>query len=122
MNILAYIVYLLITFVITIKVGRIIYRNGHCYIHEILAGDDHLGDNINKLLLTGYYLFNLGYATIMIYTWQDVTSVDMLISSVSIMAGRIVLTLALMHYMNMAAIYLFGRSRYYFLHHKNNSI
>ncbi len=122
MNILAYIVYLLITFIITIIVGRICYRNGHCYIHEILADDEHLGDNINKLLLTGYYLFNLGYATIMIYTWHQVTSVSMLISSISYMAGRIILTLAVMHYMNMACIYLFGRTRHYFLHHKNTTV
>ena len=59
MNILAYIFYLLITYIITFKVGLIFYRNGKIYILKLMRGNEHLSASINRLLLIGYYLLNL---------------------------------------------------------------
>ena len=53
MNVLAYIVYLLITYVITFKVGLIFYRNGKLYILGLMRGDEHITNSINRLLLIG---------------------------------------------------------------------
>ncbi len=120
MNIVAYIIYLFITYIITVRVGKIFYKNGRHYILSIVHGDEQLTDFINKILLAGYYLMNLGYATIMISLWKTITSFSNLIASVSSMTGRILLSLAIVHFTNMYIIYLIGNKTKILHHHKNN--
>lgn len=121
MNIAAYIIYLLLTFLITVKVGNVFYKNGRNYILSILKGDETITDAINKILLIGYYLLNLGYATVMLSFWKTITNFSMLVASVATMTGRIVLSLAIIHFVNMYVIFLIGKKANLFNHHKNNS-
>ncbi len=116
MNTLAYIIYLFITYLITVRVGFIFYRNGRVFILDLLKNDVSLTDAINRTLLVGYYLVNLGYAALMISTWDKVISWTTLLSSVTVMTGKIVLTLAIMHYFNMFVIYLISKRNQSILH------
>lgn len=116
MNTLAYIIYLFITYLITVRVGFIFYRNGRLFILGLLKNDVSLTDAINRILLVGYYLVNLGYAALMISTWNTIVSWTELLSSVTIMTGKIVLTLAVMHYCNMLVIYLISKRNKSILH------
>lgn len=109
MNTLAYIIYLFITYLITVRVGFIFYRNGRVFILDLLNNDATLTDAINRILLVGYYLVNLGYAALMISTWDTIDNWTTLLSSITVMTGQIVLTLALMHYFNMLVIYLISK-------------
>lgn len=118
MNVLAYIIYLSLTYIITVKVGLILYRNGRVYILRLFNGNEHLTDSINRLLLTGYYLLNLGYAAIMINNWQTLHTAEQVLVSVFTMTGKIMLLLAVIHFFNMLAIYLISKKKKYFLHHK----
>jgi len=116
MNTLAYIIYLFITYLITVRVGFIFYRNGRIFILGLLKNDASLTDAINRILLVGYYLVNLGYTALMISTWGTIVSWTELLSSVTIMTGKIVLTLAIMHYFNMLVIYLISKRNKSILH------
>jgi hypothetical protein len=118
MNIVAYIIYLCITYLITVKVGKIFYNNGRFFILSILKGNETLTDVINKLLLVGYYLMNLGYATIMLSFWKTVNSWSQLIATVSSMTGKIVLSLAIIHFVNMYVIVYIGKKQHLLIHHK----
>jgi hypothetical protein len=118
MNIIAYVFYIIVTYLITVRVGRIFYTNGRHYILSILKGDERLTDFINKILLTGYYLMNLGYATIMLRFWKTITSWTDLIASVSNMTGRIILSLAVMHFINMYTIIIIGEKQQILTHFK----
>lgn len=104
MNTIAYIVYLLITYVITVRVGFIFYRNGRVFILSLLHGDVQLTDFINRILLTGYYLLNLGYATVMLSTWDTIFAWRALVLSIVMMTGKIMLTLAVVHFCNMVPV------------------
>ena len=116
MNSIAYIIYLLLTYFITVHVGLRFYRNGRIYILDLLKDNEELTDFINKLLLVGYYLLNLGYAAVMIQLWTTVTSWLILFESIFLMTGRIMLTLALIHFMNMLVIYFIRKQQHNFLH------
>lgn len=105
LNILTYAIYLLITFFITVRVGWICYKNGIHYIQAEI-NDLQLAESINKILLVGYYLFNLGYATLMIYSWNTIYTYPALIESLSSKSAYIVLSLGIMHYCNITIIYL----------------
>ncbi len=109
MNTLAYIIYLIITYLITVRVGFVFFRNGRVFILNLLNNDVSLTDAINRILLVGYYLVNLGYAALMISTWDDIFSWTGLLFSVVFMTSKILLTLAVMHYINMLVIYLISK-------------
>ncbi|MFB6454261.1 hypothetical protein ACE38W_03235 [Chitinophaga sp. Hz27] len=111
MNILAYIIYFFITALITILAGWLFYHNGRHFILYFFKGDVGLTDSVNKLLLIGYYLLNLGYAIIMIGFWEQLNSWQQLIETVASMCGRIMITLGIIHWVNMATIYLLGKKR-----------
>ncbi len=118
MNITAYIIYLVITYLITVKVGKVLFKNGRFFILSILNNDEELTDFINKILLVGYYLMNLGYATIMLRFWKTITTFSELVASVSTMTGKIILSLAIMHFVNMYVITIIGKKQFS-IHHKN---
>ena len=109
MNILAYIIYLVLSYWITVHVGWVLYKNGRIYILETLQHNEELTDTVNKILLTGYYLTNLGYAALMLSFWGQIETFTQLVESESIMLGRIVLGLALMHYFNLFIIHKFRK-------------
>jgi hypothetical protein len=118
MNIVAYIIYLFITYIITVRVGKVFYKNGRHYILSIVNNDCQLTDFINKILLAGYYLINLGYATIMLNFWKTVTNYAGLIASVSNMTGKIILSLAIVHFANMYIISIIGKKQHLLNDHK----
>jgi len=106
MNLLAYAIYILITYLITVHAGLALYRNGRIYILQLLDGDESLTDQVNRILLTGYYLVNLGYAALKISSWQTIITFEELVSSLSSSIGNITLLLAVLHYINMTVIAL----------------
>jgi hypothetical protein len=113
MNTLAYIIYLFITCLITICAGLLFYRNGRIYLLNLLQGDEPLTQFINKMLLTGY-------TVVMIRFWKTIHNPEEMIISIAAITGRIMLLLAMMHFFNMAVIYLMSkRNNHSLFNHKN---
>ena len=84
-----------------IKIGWIVYRNGEIFLLNLFRDNIELVRNINKLLLIGYYLANIGYAIITIAYWPKITSTYEILSSLSTTLGKIILMLAILHYNNI---------------------
>jgi hypothetical protein len=118
MNIIAYIIYLFLTYVITVHVGLMFYRNGRIFILNLLQGDERLTDFINRILLTGYYLLNLGYAALMISSWKTITTWTDVLVSITTMTGKIMLLLGVIHFFNMLVIFFISKRKQHSLHHK----
>jgi hypothetical protein len=108
MNIAASIIYILVTGYITVYVGQVLFKNGRHFILRMLM-EEELTDSVNRILLTGYYLVNLGYVSIMLTMRAPVESLQDLVTSLSTSIGRIMLTLAVMHYFNIAVITLWNK-------------
>jgi hypothetical protein len=104
-NLLAYFIYAILTYVITVRVGLIFHKNGFEFIREELR-DATLATSVNNLLLACYYLTNLGYITLKIWFWEKITSFQTLIESICGHVGVIVLALGVLHFMNMLVIFL----------------
>lgn len=105
-NIISYFIYLSITFYITIVVGRICFNNGVVYLGRIIDGKPEMVSFINRLLLIGYYLLNLGYAALMLSFWPEIKSISEAILVLFGRIGKIVFLLGVMHYNNMLVTYL----------------
>lgn len=112
MNLLAYLLYLSAAYYITVHAGLSFYRNGRIYILNLMQGDEKITDAINKMLLTGYFLLNLGYSALMISNWEQVVTWAQLIGSFGTMLGKITLTLGIIHFINMLTIYLLSKTHY----------
>jgi hypothetical protein len=113
MNAFAYILYLLIAYVITVHVGLVFYKNGRLYILRLLQGDEKLTDFINRILLVGYYLLNLGYTAKTLQGWQTVYNFEEALLTVLIMTGKIMFVLGSIHFFNMAIIYFISTKHHY---------
>lgn len=113
-NILAYAIYLSATLYIIYWLGRLFHRNGRIFILQLYEGNAEATDTINNILLVAYYLFNIGYAFLMLRYWEKVTTTAALIASLSSNLGRLILILALTHYSNLFLIYRLSRKHHTF--------
>ncbi|NLR93872.1 MULTISPECIES: hypothetical protein [Flammeovirga] len=103
-NIYGYFIYLICVIFIIVKVGKVCYDNGNVFAKSYLKGKEELSVQINKMLLIGYYLLNIGYAAITIISWNNINSIEELIITISNKIGVIVLVIGLLHYMNIYII------------------
>jgi uncharacterized membrane protein len=109
-NLIAYLIYGVLSYLITVRIGLIFYRNGIHFIRAELS-DEQLSASVNNLLLTCYYLTNLGYVTLVIWLWERIYNLQGLVESLCEKIGFIVLSLGLLHFMNMLIIYVFSRNK-----------
>lgn len=118
-NILAYMIFLILIIFIIVYVGRYFYSNGRIFIIAFFNGNVTLADQVNKLLLIAYYLFNIGYALLKLKQWEKISRLEMLFSSLATNIGILVFILAVVHYFNMLAIYRLSKSKSIFITHKS---
>lgn len=101
LNIIGYLIYLSLTSVIIIKVGKLCYDNGNIFVSQLIPNHIELCHQINKMLLIGYYLLNLGYCAMTIISWEKIQSLNQLIEVIATKSAIIIITIGIMHYMNI---------------------
>ncbi|WP_116787080.1 hypothetical protein [Flavobacterium psychrotrophum] len=104
LNLIAYGLFLTITIYIIVVVGQICYRNGNTYVLSLVPGHQDLCTRINKILLTGYYLVNLGYTATTLIHWERITTLTAFIEILASRTGFIIVLLAILHYTNLFII------------------
>lgn len=111
-NVVAYIIYILITIYIIIWLGKSFHRNGRVFILQLYKGDTTATDTTNNLLLVAYYLFNIGYALLQLRQWEKIFHTEQLIATLSSQIGLLILILAVTHYFNMLLIYFLSKKQF----------
>jgi hypothetical protein len=101
LNIIGYAIYLCITGVIILKVGRICYNNGNIFVSALIPDHKDLCHKANQILLLGYYLLNIGYCAMTLISWEKILSHQQLIEVISIKSAIIIGIIAIMHYFNI---------------------
>ena len=107
-NIIAYLIYALISIFTISYVGRTLHRNGRHFVLQIIP-DDVFCDYINNGLLAGYYLVNIGYVLFTLTSWQVIENMPQLFEIISLKTGGIYLMLGVLHFFNIAALRLYAR-------------
>jgi len=110
-NILAYGIYFTLTAIVTVRVGWLCYKYGEPFVYMALNNKE-LTAFVNKMLLIGYYLMNLGYCAITIMGWQKIESVQELVPIVAAHIGLIIMLLAGMHFLNIIVLYFISKKNY----------
>ena len=104
-TIIAYSIYLPITILITIWVAKTLFVNGRIFLIEIFHQDLTLADSVNKLLLVGFYLINIGYAVYTLKIWGSIDGTQAVIETLSEKIGWIILILGGMHFFNLFILF-----------------
>ncbi len=100
-NISAYGVYLLLTVYVIVIVGNVLHNNGRPFLLTVFHGKISLADSVNSLLITGYYLLNIGYCVTTLKIWKEITTLQEFVEAVSSKTGKILLLLGLIHLFNV---------------------
>jgi hypothetical protein len=106
--ILTYLIYLLISVGLTVGVGWALARSGRTFLLDVFGGNDGLADAVNRLLVVGFYLLNLGFVTLTMRTSGNIADARQGLQLLSVKIGEVLLVLGLLHFANLA---VFARIR-----------
>ncbi len=101
LNILSYGIYLPIIIVITVKIGWMFYTHGEIFLLHLFQHHIAIVKPINNILLTGYYLVNIGYAIYAIAQWESILTIPQMLNILCGHLGSIIIGLAILHYNNV---------------------
>ena len=98
--IVVYAVYVVIAALLTAWLARTLFRSGVAFLHDVFSDRPELADAVNRLLVVGFYMLNLGYA---LYILRAARGLDAF-EAVQFLVNRLAIllvTLAGMHFLNV---------------------
>jgi hypothetical protein len=102
-----YVAYAATALGLTILLARVLFRNGAVFLEDVFKDKPRMAEAVNRLLVVGFYLLNLGYAALILKATGAATAVE----AVEVLAwklGGLLVSLGVMHFFNMM---LFWRIR-----------
>jgi hypothetical protein len=106
--VIAYILYLLIAIPLTIWVGSTLSRSGRVFLVDVFDGNGELAEAVNKLLVVGFYLLNLGVVALYLRVGDSLANARAIVEVLSVKMGVVLLMLGVVHLTN---VYVFNRIR-----------
>jgi hypothetical protein len=103
-----YVAYLLVTVPLTIWVAMTLSRNGQVFLEDVFDDNPALAGAVNKLLVVGFYLLNLGFVLLYLRSDDRVIGLSQMLESLSGRVGVVMLVLGAVHFLNM---YVFNAIR-----------
>jgi hypothetical protein len=105
--IVVYVVYVAIAATLTIWLARTLFRHGTAFLHDVFSDRPELADAVNRLLVVGFFMLNLGYALYLLRASRGLDAFEATQFLVNRLAILLV-TLAGMHFLN---VFVFWRIR-----------
>lgn len=105
---ITYIIYLLISILMTIWVARTLHKNGRIFLIDSFNGKQELADSVNHMLVVGFYLINIGYVTLALKYGAKPGNIQESIEFLSTKVGLVLVVLGVMHFFN---VYVISRMR-----------
>ena len=65
LRLIDYLIYLAASAFLTVYVSRTLFKNGRVFLVSVFQ-QEGLADSVNRLLVVGFYLINLGWAALLI--------------------------------------------------------
>jgi hypothetical protein len=102
-----YIAYSVISVGLTVWLARTLFKNGAVFLQDVFADNPKMAEAVNRLLVVGFYLLNLGYACLLLKADPAGNTVQA-IEVLSFKLGALLVSLGAMHFGNL---FLFHRIR-----------
>jgi hypothetical protein len=108
LRLIDYFLYLVASVLLTVWVGTTLHRNGRLFLVAVFQ-EQGLADSVNRLLVVGFYLINLGAAALLINTGGAPASFADMVQETVTRLGVVLLVLGAMHFFNMLVLHLMRR-------------
>jgi hypothetical protein len=109
-GVVVYVAYGLVAVGLTAWLARTLFRNGAVFLHGVFADRPGLAEAVNRLLVTGFYMFNLGYGLWVLRAGRGLDA----FAAVQLFVRRLallLLVLAVMHLLNVFVFWMIRQSR-----------
>ena len=104
----AYAAYLALSIGLTVWVARTLSKAGGVFLVDAFLGNRELADSVNRLLVVGFYLINVGFVSLALKYGDKPTDLQTAIEILSTKMGFVLLVLGGMHFFNLS---MFSRMR-----------
>ena len=105
--ILIYVIYGAIAVALVVWLARTLFHNGAVFLEDVFTERPDMARAVNRLLVIGFYMLNLGYALLLLPGERPATNIEA--SEVLIRKlGILLASLGVIHFVNM---YVFWRIR-----------
>ena len=102
-----YVVYLAVSVSLVVWLARTLFQNGAVFLEDVFT-DPRMAAAVNKLLVIGFYMLNLGYAALLLKADGATGSVQAF-EVLGRKLGVLLVSLAVLHFVNMYVFYWIRR-------------
>ena len=102
-----YAIYVVVSVSLVAWLARTLSRNGAIFLEDVFD-DPRMAEAVNKLLVTGFYMLNLGYAALLLKADAAPTAVAAF-EVLGRKLGVLLVSLAVVHFANMWVFHLIRR-------------
>ena len=103
-----YVVYLAVSIGLVAWLAKTLFKHGAVFLNDVFEDHPLMAEAVNRLLVIGFYMANLGYAGMLLRAEAApdmVTAVEVLVHKL----GVLLLSLAGLHFVNMYVFYRIRR-------------
>jgi hypothetical protein len=105
---IVYLLYVAASLTLTLCLARTLFKNGEVFLDDVFADNPRLAGAVNRLLVVGFFLLNLGYALVTLRADPEVFTRAKGLEVLAVKLGSLLLVLGALH---MGNLYLFHRIR-----------
>jgi hypothetical protein len=84
--------------------ARTLFKNGEVFLEDVFADHPRMAGAVNRLLVIGFYLLNLGYAFITMKASGEVATTIAAMETLAMKLGSLLLVLGGIHMVNLAVL------------------
>lgn len=104
----AYLAYASVSVALTVWIARTLFKHGEVFLEDVFPHNPRMSGAVNRLLVVGFYLLNLGYALLTLKGGTSALTPIQAIEQLAMKLGALMLALGILHFFNL---YLFYRIR-----------
>lgn len=103
-----YLAYLAASVCLTVWIARTLFKHGEVFLEDVFLHNPRMANAVNRLLVVGFYLLNLGYAFTTLRTGRSELTPVEAIETLALKLGALMIALGVLHFGNL---YIFHRVR-----------
>lgn len=96
-----YAAYIASALAITIWLARTLFDNGAVFLTDTFDGRPELASAVNRLLVTGFFMLNLGYALWLFHLGSSIDTATEAVEALTTRLGVLLVSLAVVHFVNL---------------------
>ena len=103
-----YLAYLTGSVCLTVWIARTLFKHGEVFLEDVFVHNPRMANAVNRLLVVGFYLLNLGYAFVTLQANRSELTPVQAIETLALKLGALMIALGVLHFGNL---YVFHRIR-----------